>query len=338
MINKINLIAIIMLTAFISLNAQEVANSDKNAESSKLDLPGDNLDLYATLDLFQKSKTIEDFEKALNDKETGINNLDLDADSNVDFIKIETKQEKNDFTFILQVEVVKDDIQDVAVILVSKDEKDKVTIQMVGDEDLYGKDYVIEPKLKTEAVTANPAYSGADTVKVVSQEATVVVVESAPIVHYVYSPMYVPYYPPYYYGYYPPYYRPYPVVSFHIYFGHHHHHHNHYHGGRHGGGNTVIINNNNKTYNSYNKTRNTSKTVNSNKKNGNYKSKATTNKPSIGKSSGSNAKKTKSQNMNQRNNIKPKNNSIPSNSNISKPNTRTNRPASRPRGGGGRRR
>ncbi len=337
MIKKINLLAIIMLTAFISLNAQEVANSDKNAESSKLDLPGDNLDLYATLDLFQKSKTIEEFEKSLNDKEVGINNLDLDADGNVDFIKVETKQDKDDFTFILQVDVVKDDIQDVAVILVSKDEKDKVTIQMVGDEDLYGKDYVIEPKLKTEAVTANPAYSGADTVKVVSQEATVVVVESAPIVHYVYSPMYAPYYPPYYYGYYPPYYRPYPVVSFHIYFGHHHHHHNHYHGGRHGGGNTVIINNN-KTYNNYNKNRKTSKTVKNNRNNGAYKSQSTSKKSSINKSQKSNTKKNKSQNLDKGKNIKPKTNSIPSNSKVSKPSTRTSRPASRPRTSGVRRR
>ena len=337
MIDRINLLVVTLLVTFINLNAQNTSIPDSTSEETQLGLPGDNLDLYATLDLFQKSKTIEDFEKALNDKETGINNLDLDSDGNVDFIKVETKQEKNDFTFVLQVEVVKDDIQDVAVILVSKDDKAKVTMQMAGDEDLYGKDYVIEPKLETEAVTANPGYTGTDTIKVVSQEATVVVVESTPIVHYVYSPMYAPYYPPYYYGYYPPYYRPYPVVSFHIYFGHHHHHHNHYHGGHHGGGNTVIINNNNKTYNSYNKTRNTSKTVKSNKSNGVYTSKTTTNNASVAKSKGANSQKSNSQQMGKQENVKSKSNSRPSNSNMSKPSSRPSRPASRPRGGGGRR-
>jgi len=32
-------------------------------DSVLLGLPGDNLDLYAVMDLFQKSKTIEEFEK-----------------------------------------------------------------------------------------------------------------------------------------------------------------------------------------------------------------------------------------------------------------------------------
>ena len=45
------------------------------------------------MDLFQKSKTIEDFEKKLNEEKTGINNLDLDLDKKVDFIKVVTKKE-----------------------------------------------------------------------------------------------------------------------------------------------------------------------------------------------------------------------------------------------------
>ena len=51
-----------------------------------------------------------------------------------------------DFTFILQVAVTDKEIQDVAVILVSKDKDKKVTMQIVGDKDLYGKDYIVEPK------------------------------------------------------------------------------------------------------------------------------------------------------------------------------------------------
>src|SRR6188474_1755394 len=91
-------------------------------DSTLLGLPGDNLDLYAVLDLFQKSKTIEEFEKSLNLEKTAINNLDLDLDKKVDFIKVVTKNEGDDFTFILQVAVSKTETQDVAVILVSKDE------------------------------------------------------------------------------------------------------------------------------------------------------------------------------------------------------------------------
>src|SRR5687767_7267565 len=68
-------------------------------DTPSLGLAGDNLDLYAVLDLFQKSKTIEEFEKALNEQKTGINNLDLDLDKKVDFIKVVTKGEKGDSSF-----------------------------------------------------------------------------------------------------------------------------------------------------------------------------------------------------------------------------------------------
>ena len=273
--SNIGFLIIAFLFTLTNLNAQDKTETGTNAE---LGLPGDNLDLYATLDLFQQSKTIEEFEASLNDKETGINNLDLDLDGEVDFIKVVTQKEGEDFAFVLQVDVLEKETQDVAVILVTKDKEEKVAIQMVGDEDLYGKNYAIEPKLNAPAVTANPAYSGADTVVVKSKPATVIVVESEPIIVYMYSPVYAPYYPPYYYGYYPPYYHPYPVVSVNIYFGRNHHHHNHYHGG-HRGGNTVVINNNN-TYNNYNKTRNTSNTVNRNKNEGSYKRNNVSKQPS----------------------------------------------------------
>lgn len=238
------------------------------ADSTASGLPGDNLDLYAVLDLFQKSKTIEDFEKSLNMEETGINNMDLDLDKKVDFIKVVTKQDKDDFTFILQIAVTKAETQDVAVIMVSKDENKKVTMQIIGNEDLYGKDYIVDMKESSKpAVTANPGYTGTDTVKVVSAPATttVVVVEQTPVVQYVYSPAYVPYYPPYYYGYYPPYYRPWGAITVGIYWGNHAHYHHHH--GYHG--NTTIIHNEN-NFNNYNRNRNSSNTVNHNKARGDY--------------------------------------------------------------------
>src|SRR5882724_8092776 len=128
-----------------------------------LGLPGDNLDLYAVLDLFQKSKTIEGFEKSLNDEKTKINNLDLNLDKKVDFIKVVTKKDGDSYTFILQVDVDKKETQDVAGILLNKDKKGKNDLQIVGDEELYGKDYVIEP-VGNSSITANPAYAGPEPV------------------------------------------------------------------------------------------------------------------------------------------------------------------------------
>ena len=102
--------------------------SQTTNKPDSLGLPGDNLDLYAVLDLFQKSKTIEAFEKSLNEEKTGINNLDLNLDNKVDFIKVVTKKNGDDFTFILQDAVNEKETQDVAVILVSKDKNGIVTV------------------------------------------------------------------------------------------------------------------------------------------------------------------------------------------------------------------
>lgn len=254
------LLIILLLTSLFSMPVFSQTGDDTGA----LGLPGDNLDLYAVLDLFQKSKTIEDFEKSLNLENSKINNLDLDNDKKVDFIKVTTKKNGDDFTFVLQDAVSKTETQDVAVILVSKDKNKKVTMQIVGDEELYGKNYIVEPKAKGTGVTANPGYTGEDPVTVnIPASTTTVVVESAPIVQYVYSPAYVPYYPPYYYGYYPPYFAAFTVMAVGIY-----RHNNYYH--HHGGyGNTTVIHNTN-NFNNYNRTRNTSNTVANNKARGNY--------------------------------------------------------------------
>jgi len=244
--------------------------SQSKTDTASLGMAGDNLDLYAVLDLFLKSKTIEDFEKSLNDTKSKINNLDLDLDKKIDFIKVVTKKDGDSYTFILQDAVSKTETQDVAVILVNRDKDKKVNVQIVGDPDLYGKDYVIEPKTSpTPAVTANPAYTGPDPAKDVPASTTTVVVQSAPIVQYVYSPAYVPYYPPYYYGYYPPYFAMATVLAVGIYRHNNWYHHGGYYGGHYGGGNTVIINNRNQI-NHYNNNRNTSNRVQHNNANGNY--------------------------------------------------------------------
>jgi len=284
--------------------------SQTESDTTLLGLPGDNLDLFAVLDLFQKSKTIEDFEKSLNEEKTGINNLDLNLDNKVDFIKVVTKQNDNDFTFILQVDVTEKETQDVAVILVSKDKDGKVTMQIVGDVDLYGKDYVIEPK---PPVTVNPGYTGTktDTVKV-DAPTTVVVVESAPIVQYVYSPVYVPYYPPYTYAYHPPYFTAFAVVAIGVY-----HHNNYYHhGGYYGGGygNTVVIHNTN-NYNNYNNSRNSSNTVNHNKANGNYNKNNVSNNRNNVSNNKNNVSNNKNNVSNNRNNVSNNKNNVSNNKN-----------------------
>ncbi|WP_291249386.1 hypothetical protein [Flavobacterium sp.] len=259
-----------------SLFSNPIFSQTKN-EPVSLGLPGDDLDLYAVMEVFQKSKTIEAFEKSLNEEKSKLNNLDLDKDKKVDFIKVVTNKDGDSFSFILQVAVSKTENQDVAVIFVSKDKSGKISMQIVGDEDLYGKDYVVEPKGSGSAGTANPGYNGGNTetmnIPAESATTTTVVVQSAPIVQYVYSPAYVPYYPPYYYGYYPPYYIPFVPIARAIFWSNNFHCHGGYYGGYHGSVNVNVNHINH--YNNYNNnSRNRSNTVANNKANGNYGNRA----------------------------------------------------------------
>ncbi len=270
-IMKTKCLSILLLAmSLISLSAF----SQTENEEPLLGLPGDDLDLYAVLDLFQQSKTIEDFEKSLNDEKDGLVNLDLNNDGKIDFLKVVTEKDGNDFLFILQDPISKNETQDVAVMTVSKDTRGQISMQIIGDEKLYGKDYVVEPRTEaSNSVTSNPAYVGNDPV-IVNVPATtkIVVVQSAPIVQYVYSPVYVPYRPPYYYGYYPSYWNSVAVLSIGVYRHNHYHHHYSYHGGYHGHGHTTVNIHNHNSYNNYNVNRRiTSNTVNRNINNGNFR-------------------------------------------------------------------
>lgn len=297
----------LVLTSLLSL---QVFSQTKD-EPVSLGLPGDNLDLYAVMEIFQKSKTIEDFEKTLNADKEGINNLDLNADNKVDFIKVVTDKDGDSFSFILQVAVSKTENQDVAVIFVSKD----AAIQIVGDEDLYGKNYVIEPKGNKSSSTVNPGYTGGETMNLPAATAanTTVIVQSPPIVQYVYSPAYVPYYSPFYFGFYPPYFRPWIPLTYGIYWSNHYHCHGGYYGGYHGSVNININNSNH--YNNYNRTtRNRSTTVNNYNREGRYTNNGNRSTGKI-------------------NNNRPSTNNVnrPStNNNVNRPSTRPTSPTSRP--------
>jgi hypothetical protein len=332
---------LLFLAAGMSLFSLSAFSQTTEDTAAILGLPGDNLDLYAVLDLFQKSKTIEAFEQSLNEEKSKINNLDLDLDKKVDFIKVVTKKKDESYSFILQVDVSKKETQDVAVILLDKDKQGKISLQIVGDEELYGKDYVVEPK-GNSSVTANPGYVGENpvTVNVPASTTTVQVVQSAPIVQYVYSPAYVPYAPPYYYGYYPPWFGFATVMAVGIYRSNNYYHHHGYHGGHYGGGNTVVINNRN-NYNNYNSNRNRSTTVSNNMAKGNYGNR-TSNRAGSGPSASTRPSNTPSNNAGNR--ASASNRQSPSASNRQSPSASTRQssnyssPSSRSSsmGGGGR--
>jgi hypothetical protein len=209
-----------------------IAYAQSNDEPVALGLPGDNLNLYAVLDVFQKSKTLEDFEKSVNAEENKINNLDLNNDNKTDYIQVNSEKKGETFFVILQVSVSKTEKQDVAVIEIDKDKSGKVNIQVIGDEELYGKDYIIEPSQnESVAGTPNPGYSQGTTTIINNNTTNNNTTNNSdrvgptvsvwPVVLYLFSPLFVPWHSPWYWGYYPSYWRPWRPYYYRTYWGYH---------------------------------------------------------------------------------------------------------------------
>ncbi len=204
-----------------------VSFSKAQTTSEKLNLPGDNLNLYAVLKIFQESETLESFEKKLNEKDSKINNLDLNGDNKIDYIKVVDNIDGAVHNIVLQTPVNGKETQDVAVIIVQKNKEGQVQIQIIGDEDLYGKDYIVEPNFDSEeqnvAATPNPGYTMGASTTIQVERTTTYVIASWPIVRYVYMPSYSPWVSPWYWDYYPTYWSSWQPYYWHEYYGWHYH-------------------------------------------------------------------------------------------------------------------
>jgi hypothetical protein len=192
-----------------------------------LGLPGDNLNLYAVMKLFQESETLEGFERNLNDENSRINNLDLNRDNMVDYITVSDYVDGDVHTIVLRTALNRKESQDVAVFTVQRLHNGEVQIQLIGDEALYGKNYIIEPNY---AETANPGYRGK---KVKRANVTIVTttyydIAAWPMIRFIYHPAYTGWHSSWYWGYYPVYWRAWHPWYWHYYYGYHYNWYSHY--------------------------------------------------------------------------------------------------------------
>lgn len=193
-----------------------------------LGLPGDNFNLYAAMKLFQESETLEGFERSLNDQDTRINNLDLNNDNYIDYIKVIDYVDGDIHNIVLQAVIDKKESQDVAVFSVEKFRDGSVQIQLTGDEALYGRNYIIEPIYDE---TPNPGYTGgAAGERVTVVRTTYVEVAAWPVIRFIYLPSYRVWRSSWYWGYYPAYWSPWRPYYWHYYYGYHYNWYPHYYG------------------------------------------------------------------------------------------------------------
>jgi hypothetical protein len=226
----------LFVTLFISVNLCATANPIVQVADS-LGLPGDNLDLYGVLDLFKKSENPEEFEKALNSPDSKLNNLDLNGDGEIDYIRVIDRTDKDAHALVLQIPVNEDEAQDVAVIEIEKNADGTAHVQIVGDEELYGKNYIIQPSEEKNAASlasersSQPIQSTQPAITPVQPTATppvVINVIAWPAVGYIYRPVYNPWVSPWRWRYYPTYWHPWKPIywgMYHPYWYPHHYYH-----------------------------------------------------------------------------------------------------------------
>lgn len=194
------------------------SDKPKPQETAK-DLPGENLDLYAVMDLFRHAKSVKGFEEALNDKSKKVNNLDLNQDGKVDYIRVTDHVEGKDHTLVLQTPVSDKESQDVAVIEIHRTGDKSAELQIIGDTALYGKNYIIEPK--PDSSDAGTAFM--KTIASPAEKMMLAAVISFNVwywepVQYIYAPDYVVYVSPYHWAYYPPAWDPWEPVAYEVYY------------------------------------------------------------------------------------------------------------------------
>ncbi|MCA1741439.1 MAG: hypothetical protein LC630_02995, partial [Bacteroidales bacterium] len=217
----------LICTSIFAVLAAVATVSAQNDPKEYLGLPGDNLNLYAVMNLFQESETLEAFEKNINDENSRINNLDLNGDNMVDYITVTDYVDGDVHTIVLRTALSRNEYQDLAVFTVEKLRNGAVQIQLIGDEALYGRNYIVEP---IYAETPNPGYKGRtvyrDNVTVVTT--TYYEVAAWPVIRFIYNPYYVSWRSSWYWGYYPVYWNPWRPYYYHYYYGYHSNWYPHY--------------------------------------------------------------------------------------------------------------
>ena len=159
------------------------------------------LDLKAVATLFGTVKNVEEFETLLNTPDSAFTNLDLNGDGIVDYLRVVETTSENKHLVVIQAVLAKDVFQDVASIYVEKDERTgEVTTQVIGDEYIYGTNYIIEP----------------------------VYIYRPYIYDWFWDPFWVAWYSPWYWGYYPSWWYGWHCWPIHHYWDHCYHWHHHH--------------------------------------------------------------------------------------------------------------
>jgi len=136
------------------------------------------LDLNAVAAAFAEARTVAEFEQLLNSSRYMINNLDLNRDGWIDYLRVIETHRGVYHTFLIQACLAPAVYQDVAT-LIAEHRPNALYVEVVGDRWLYGPNYIVRP----------------------------VFIKRPPLWDIFGRPAYVAWNSPYYYNYWPSYYQ-----------------------------------------------------------------------------------------------------------------------------------
>lgn len=186
------ILSLFLLPSFLS--AQNTTEQDATG------FPGDHFSLEGALELFKKATSLENFEELLNKEENSVNNLDLNEDGEIDYIRVVDNMEGDVHAIVLQVPISSKESQDVAAIEIERQGDEEAILQIIGDEDVYGSEIIVEPfDIETKDDGRGPS---------VTVDRIVFNVFFWPSVRYIYRPGYRVYVSPFHWGVYPRWWKP----------------------------------------------------------------------------------------------------------------------------------
>jgi hypothetical protein len=135
----IGIFALIVVFSMTSHCRRDTTDTAQEPRATELILKeySKGLNLAATTELAKKAKDAADFERLLNSQTEAINNIDLNDDGKVDYIKVTEYGSGEKRGFSLTDEISPGNIQEIATIDIERG-ADKATVQTTGNPSLYG--------------------------------------------------------------------------------------------------------------------------------------------------------------------------------------------------------
>ncbi len=118
---------------------QPIQQDQYTVQVTQSTVAADGLNLQAVGALVKDAKDAEDLERKIN--ESGINNMDLNLDGNVDYIKVQEYGEGDNRGFSLYTEFEAGEEQEIATIDIAKTGSEEVEVEVHGNEQIYGRNY-----------------------------------------------------------------------------------------------------------------------------------------------------------------------------------------------------